>query len=114
MEGKTKIVGGSRDVQPGIASVERAQIATLLKEQRKSIIDSMKNNLPVYLNYKFSQVATDIQLNQIRAALIAFDQSPITDAICEATRLDPLYGFNSFYYEANRIIGAIIESTFPQ
>jgi hypothetical protein len=108
MDGKQK-VAGPREMQRGITSAEMGQIQKLLKEQRKSIIDSMKNNLPAYLNYKFSITASERQLNQIRLALIEFDQSPISESLCEATKRNPAHGFNVFYQEVNRIIGATLK-----
>jgi hypothetical protein len=113
MEGKKKITEDTRVVSPAKESPEMIQIKKVLQEQRKSFIDSLKSDLPAYLNYKFSVVATPSQLEQILKALAYFDQAAISESRCHATLQNGLHGYNVFYHDVNEIIGSILKPPVP-
>lgn len=98
MGAKIDTAGGTRDVW-GTGTKEISQMEMLLVEQRKSLLDSLKGDLPTYLNYKFEAVATEIQLDQIRTALEEFADTPIPTDVIEAAVKDGHYGYNWFYKE---------------
>lgn len=108
MEAKKGKATCTRDVPTGSGSTETTQVKALLQEQRKSLLNSLKSDLPAYLNYKFTVVLTESQLDQIRAAFAEFEQSVISESLCRSVLKDGLLGYNSFYHEINLIISRIL------
>ncbi|MCD9015209.1 hypothetical protein [Parachryseolinea silvisoli] len=108
MGAQTRTITGTRYVPPDTESEEIRHIKSLLKEERKSFLDSLKSDLPSYLNYKFEVVATEKQLEQIRAALLEFGKAPIPERIFEPAMRDGHYGYNWFFNEVIELIRRIL------
>lgn len=102
------MIKGTRDATSVTESEQIRHIKALLKEQRKSLLHSLESDLPAYLNYKFEVVATEKQLDQIRAALEAFGKSPIPESVFGSAMSDGLYGYNWFFKEVVQLIRRIL------
>jgi len=105
---QARMVDGTQDETPDGKAEEIRQINALLNEQRKSLLDSLKSDLPAYLTYKFEVVATEKQLDQIRVALLSLEKSPISESLFEPALKDGLYGYNWFFNEVIELIRCIL------
>ncbi len=108
MERKTELGNYSQNVLPGATAEQIRHIKALLVEQRKSLLDSLKSDLPAYLNYKFEVVASEKQLDQIRALLTEFGESQIPESLLQPAMKDGLYGYNWFFAEVIQLIRHIL------
>lgn len=101
-------------VLPAPALEEMIHTTALLKEQRKIIIDNLLGDVAAYLQYRFSATATRPTLEQIRQAIEAFGESPLSTDVCKAAVADVRRGLartakaNLFYQEIDKLIGAIL------
>jgi hypothetical protein len=108
MGAQTQRTKSTRDVPTETDSEEIRHIRALLKEQRKSFLDSLESDLPAYLNYKFEVVATEKQLKQIRVALLEFGKASIPERIFQPALRDGHYGYNWFFNEVIELIRRIL------
>lgn len=109
MEGQIRTTKDIREVSAAMEPEQVRHIKALLKEQRKSLLDSLESDLPAYLNYKFEVVATEKQLDQIRVALSEFGRSPIPESVFGPAMSDGLYGYNWFFKEVIELIRRILQ-----
>lgn len=99
---------GAQDVRRGTESEDIRRIKATLLEERKSLVDSLKSDLPAYLNYKFEVVASETQLDQIRGALSNFEGSVIQESLYEPALKDGLFGYNWFFDQINQLIRQVL------
>jgi hypothetical protein len=101
-------------LQPLPALEEMIHTTALLKEQRKIIIDNLLGDIGAYLQYRFSVTATRSTFEEIRKAIEAFGESPLSTDVCKAAVADVRRGLartakaNLFYREIDKLIGAIL------
>ena len=105
-----RIATGNRRIEIAEENLAIVQIREILKEHRAILVDRLLQDLPTYINYKFSSPASKDKLEQIKQRLTNLKFTNIsfgryTDVIGEVLANESTYVKSEpFYMEINEVI----------